>query len=144
MTLSPIPVAAKEASDLHLKLTHAHNEAAALAQSLHKLLVPVTPSDLPETRRSAIQLGIALERVAEAERACGPCSDQDHAFQQYEQMLQQHRQAYLTFERLSTDLEESLTSHRSDHASLAAEIGHHLDSAETAHQTSLCGPQSDT
>lgn len=144
MTLSPIPVSAKEASDVHLKLTHAHYEAAALARSLHKLLAPLSRSDLPETRRSAIQLGIALERVAEAERACGPCSEQDHAFQQYEQMLQQHRQAYLTFERLSTDLEESLTSHRSDDASLAAEISHHLDSAETAHQTSLCGPQSDT
>jgi hypothetical protein len=59
-------------------------------------------------------------------------------------MLQQHRQAYLTFERLSTDLEEFLTLHWSDDASLAAEIGHHLDSAETAHQASLCGPQSDT
>lgn len=144
MTISPIPVAAKEASNLHLKLTHAHYEAAVLARSLYKLLAPVSRPDLSEARRSAIQLGIALEGVAEAERACGPCSEQDHAFQQYEQMLEQHRQAYLTFERLSTDLEESLTSHWSDDALLAAEIGHHLDSAETTHQASLCGPQSDT
>ncbi|MGB9120705.1 MAG: hypothetical protein WCE73_08805 [Candidatus Angelobacter sp.] len=144
MTLSPIPVAAKEASDLHLKLPHAHYEAAALARSLHKLLASISRPDLAETRESAIRLGIALEGLAEAERACGPCSEQDHAFQQYEQMLQQHRQAFLAFERLSTDLEDTLASHYNDDALLAAEIGHHLDSAETAHQASLCGPQSDT
>ncbi len=144
MAIFPIPVSAKEASEVHLKLTHAHDEAATLARLLHKLLASVSRPDLAETRQSAIRLGISLAGLAEAERACGPCSEQDHAFQQYEQMLQQHRQAYLTFERLSTDLEDPLTSHYSDDASLAAEIGHHLDSAETAHQASLSGPQSDT
>ncbi|MBZ5506636.1 MAG: hypothetical protein LAO78_14350 [Acidobacteriia bacterium] len=142
MTISPIPVA--EASDVHLKLTHAHYDAAALARLLHKFLVAVSRPDLPETRQSAIRLGVALAGVARAERACGSGSVQERTFQQYEQMLQQHWQAYLTFEQLSTDLEDTLTSHCSDDALLAAEIGHHLDSAEAAHQASLCGPQSDT
>ena len=144
MTISPMPVAAKQASDVHLKLAHAHYEAASLAQSLHKLLASTPRLDLVEARRSATQLGIAIEGVAEAERACGPCLEQDHASQQYEQMLQQHRLGYLAFERLSTDLEDTLTSHWSDAASLAAEIGHHLDSAERAHQSSLCGTKSGT
>ena len=144
MTISPIPLAAKQASDVHLNLTHTHYEAASLAHSLHKLLAPDSRPDLAETRKSAIRLGIALEGVAEAERACGPCLEQDHASQQYEQMLQQHRLGYLAFERLSTDLEDTLTLHWSDAASLAAEIGHHLDSAERAHQASLCGPKSGT
>jgi hypothetical protein len=141
MTLSPIPAAANAPSDAHQKLTQAHHEAAVLARLLNKLFTSAFQPDLAKARMRAIQLGLALDAVATAERGCGHCSKRDHDFSRYEEMLDHHRQAYLTFERLSTNLEDNFAFFSTDLVGLASGVGDHLDAAEAAHQTSLYVPE---
>ena len=136
MTISPIP-AADVAPDAHQKLTQAHYEAATLARLLHKLFSSAFQPDLAEARVRALELGLALDAVGRAERVCGHCSGRDHAFPRYEEMLDHHRQAYLKFERLSSNVEDNPTLCSADTGTFASDIGHHLDAAEAAHQASL-------
>ena len=127
-------------SDAHQKLTEAHHEAARLARSLDGLLASVSLPAPAEARVKAIQLGFALDSVGKAEHVCGHCSEEDHSIQSYEEVLDHHRQAYLKFERLSSNMEESPMSYSPETAVLAGEIGNHLDAAEKAHQLSLHKP----
>jgi hypothetical protein len=140
MTISPITVA-NAASDAHQKLGQAHREAAILARLLNKLFTSASQPDLARARMRAVQLGLALHAVASAERLCGHCLKRDHDFSCYEEMLDHHRRAYLTFERLSTNLEDNIASYFTDTLELATKVGDHLDAAEAAHQASLLAPK---
>lgn len=75
MAIFPIPAQAKEAPDPPRKLT----EAAKLARLLDEGLLRVFQIDVADTRKQAIQIGNALQKVANAERACGFCSGEDQA-----------------------------------------------------------------
>ena len=137
MAFSSFPVP-KDAPDPHHRLKRAHHEAAMLARLLKEGLAPVYEIDLTDARRKATQVGDALLRIATAERACGHCAGKDHIFaKQYQQMLKHHRLAYLGFERLSSTLEGNRLTRSIDVATLAADLEHHLNTAETAHQASL-------
>lgn len=138
MTISPIPTQAKGTSDPHLKLTEAHHEAARLTRLLHERLVSTFQIDLADTQKQAIQIDNALQRVANSERACGFSSGQDHTFaNSYQAILEHHRLVYIDFERLSRELENNLAPRCSNITTLAADIDHHLDAAETAHRSSI-------
>ncbi len=131
-------VSAKDALEPHLELTQAHHEAARLAALLHEGLVDVFQMDLANTRKRAIQIGRALERVAIAERACGSCGGENHTFAEpYQEMLEHHRLAFIDFVRLSQKLEGDPPPRCSEVATLAFDIERHLNTAEKAHQASI-------
>ena len=128
----------KKGFDAHAELTQAHDEAERQCALLHKRLSQVFHLDMANTQRQTIQIGSALQRVAHAERACGACYGRNHTFSKpYEQMLDHHRLAFVDFERLSRELETNLSPRCGDIAALAADIQHHLNLAEQAHQTSI-------
>ena len=138
MAISPVLPPAKVASDPHQRLSETHQEASSLARSLNASLALTLEMDLPDARSKVIQIGDALQKVASAERACGGCSGQDHTFAKaYMEMLQHHRRAYLDFERVARELTNNHLPSRSDVARLAADLEHHLEASETAHQASL-------
>lgn len=136
--MSTFPISAKPnpISDAHQRLTEAHCQAAALARSLQGW-VTSSALDLAEARVKTIKLGLALDALAKAEHDCGPCSHQDHLLERYQQMLEHHRQAYLRFEHLASEMEDYPSVCPVDAQDAAAEIVRHLNAAEESHQASL-------
>lgn len=119
----------------HAELTLAHEEAAKTSALLKTYLSRAVQIDLTETKKQAINITAALQRVARAERACGLCDRVNHTFSKaYEEMLQHHRLAFMDFERLSHELETNPSPRCSDMAALAADVERHLSLAEQAHQ----------
>lgn len=138
MPKSPIPAPATEALGPHAELKQAHDEAARQSALLHENLAHIFQIDMAEAQRQALQIGTALHKVAHAERACGSCFGLDHTFDKpYQEMLEHHRLAFIGFERLSRELESNLSPRCSDLADLAADIEHHLNLAERAHQENI-------
>lgn len=126
------------ALERHAGLTQAHEKAARTSALLNQYLSRVFHVDVAETQKQAINIGTALQRVARAERACGECYGVDHTFSKpYEEMLRNHRCAFMDFERLSHELETNLSPRCSDIAALAADIERHLNLAEEAHQSTF-------
>src|SRR5436305_3283788 len=106
MTNSVVSAPAPEIPGHHVALSEAHQRAIGLARLLHEKLAGVFEVNLAGTRKQAIQIGDALQRIAAAERDCGGCSGEQHMLaNSYKEMLQQHRFAYLAFEHLSNALE---------------------------------------
>lgn len=138
MANSPTFGSAKDPLDPHLELALAHHEAARTAALLHEHLARAFQIDLATTRKQAIQIGSALERVVIAERACGSCGGQNHTLTQpYQEMLENHRLAFIDFNRLSQELGCDLPPGCSEVAALASDIERHLNAAEKAHQASI-------
>lgn len=137
-TLS-IPAPAENAFDSpHRQLTEAHLEAKKCAQSLNTSLAVDSEINWPDAWKKTIQLAEAMQRIAEAERACGCCSGRDHIFSgPYMEMLEHHRYAYLDLERVTRKLTNNHLHSREAVSALATDLEHRLDAAEKAHQASL-------
>lgn len=134
MAHSPIALR-EEVSNAHTALARAHTEAAELSALLKTHLLSLAPSDSAEIKQRAIKIATALARVARAERACGSCCGKDHEFSRaYEDMLEHHRHAFVDFERLSQELETSVSPRCGDIAALAGDIEHELNLAARAHK----------
>jgi hypothetical protein len=125
----------EEVANAHMALARAHTEASELSALLNTHLSSVSPPQSAEIKQRAIKIGTALARVARAERACGSCCGKDHEFSKsYEDMLQHHRRAFVDFERLSQELETSVSPRCSEIAALAGDIEHQLNLAAKAHK----------
>ncbi len=121
------------ALEFHAELTQAHEEAARTSALLNKHLSRALELDRTETQKQAINIGTALQRVARAERAWR--YGVNHSFSKtYNEMLQHDRLAFIDFERLSHELGTNVSPRCSDIAALAADIEHHLNLAEQAHE----------
>lgn len=122
----------------HHELTAAHKEACRKALELREYLINHFPADLAVTEQLAIDLGNELEKMARAERDCSCCSGPTHRFpEHYQHMLDEHRLAYVDFEGLSKELESDLPFDWAYLSRLAADIEHHLGTAERVHQESM-------
>lgn len=135
MAHSQIALREEEVCNAHTALTRAHTDAAKLSALLKTHLLAVSSPNPAEIKERAIKIGTALARVARAERACGSCYGRDHEFSKsYEDMLLHHRRAFVDFERLSQELETSVSPRCGDIAALAGDIEHELNLAARAHK----------
>lgn len=138
MARPPLPLLGEEVDNGHAQLTQAHTDAVESSALLKTLLLYALPPEPVDAKKQAINLGAALERVACAERACGSCYGHDHTFSKaYEEMLENHRLAFVDFERLSCELASNPSPSCTDIAALAADIEHHLKLAEQGHKRAM-------
>lgn len=132
------PAKLAKAIEFHAQLTQAHEKAAALSAQLNQNVSRTFQVNTADTMKQAIEIGAALQKVACAERDCGSCYGINHTFSKsYDEMLHQHRLAFVDFERLSHELEANASPRLSDISALAADVERHLNLAEQAHQASF-------
>lgn len=139
MAILPISALSEKTFDnpLH-SLTEAHMEAKKCAQSLNGSLALASEIDWPDVWKKTTQLAEAMQKIAEAERACGGWSGRDHRSSgPYTQMLQHHRDAYLDLKRVTRKLTHNHSHSREAVSILVGNLEHHLDEAEKSHLASL-------
>ncbi len=137
MFIAQVPLRAQP-FEPHTELTQAHRSATELCALLRQYLSDPTGFDKVEVDKQAIHLGAALLKVAWAARECGSCLEQNHfSVASYSAMLEEHRLAFMTFEKLSGKLESPMAL---PVAELVGTIGKHLELAEQAHHSSITAP----
>jgi len=122
----------------HSNLTRAHHEAIRASRMLHASLSSLGTTGLLDLTTGSIGIARALQHVAKAERDCGLASGAHFCGKLYQEMLRHQRLAYIQFELLSSELQDNPSFVFTDLLRSAADIEHHVEHAELAHQAMLC------
>ena len=131
-------LAAPCTSKQHTSLTNAHRAASVAAKRLYDDSDHVQVIEKPEALRQAKHLGLVLQQVHDAEKACSQAGMPRNrlALWHYRQMLDQHQRAFDDYQQLQDELTKPapVPNHV---AGLAADIERAMEYAEESHRDSM-------